>query len=243
MPRLVIGTAVLECSFGTATAELQARAIVFARWRSGLVALVLAARALDAHAADVARDVPSFVRAPFVHPLVVRELAPGLLDPGEQIVAIDAVGAASARNRFSGNFTVHEASGAPRVVWSGEVRPGARAAFYSYQFLGTLDARVTVLRVARGTGGTGVFETLLLVTMDEDVALTYDATRHELRTDRKRLLLRLMAEIPLGDRYSGVVAVRGDEIVIPADGGPLSSQNGRQREEVVRMKTGAGAFR
>ena len=88
-----------------------------------------------------------------------------------------------------------------------------------------------------------MFESLLLVKLEEDVALTYDAARQELHSGRKRLVVRLLAVIPLGDRYSGQVAVRGDEIVIPADQGRLAKQNGREREEVVRLMTGAAAPR
>lgn len=184
--------------------------------------------------------LPSFDQAPFVSPRVVQDLVPWISERGEQIVAIDLVGATGA-NRYFGKFEVQPAEGRHRwVVFTEKAEPGQRAPFFSYQFVGDTASGIHVLRISCGTGGTGVFESLLLLSTERERALSYDEVRHVLRPDRERTVLRRLGEIGLGDRYVGDVSLRGDDILIGRDRSGMPSVAWKQ-DAVVRIETAGGA--
>jgi len=184
-----------------------------------LLAVAAAMLATQAPAADPQGDgaLPGFDRAPFVSPRVVQDLVPWLSDQGEQVVAVDLVGSVGA-NRYSGSFeVVPTAGGNPQVVFTERADAGARAPFFRYQLVGNTASGIHVLRISYGTGGTGVFESLLLLSTERDRALSYDKDRRVLPLDRDRIVLRRLGDVALGDRYAGEVSLRGDDILITRD--------------------------
>ena len=203
-----------------------------------IVATVLVSRAPAGEQKDAAA-VPSFDRVPFVSPRVVQDLVPWISDRGEQVVDVDLPGSSRA-NRYFGKFEVNPADrGHPWIVFSEKAAPGERAPFFRYQFLGDTSSGIHVLRISYGTGGTGVFESVMLLSTERERALSFDEARHLLRLDRERLVLRRLGEIGLGDRYVGEVSVRGDELLIGRDESNMPDRRWK-KDSVVRIDAGGG---
>lgn len=152
-----------------------------------------------------------FSKPPYVHPRIVEDLTTWLSDSGDQVVAINLLDAQDS-NRYSGDVLTRETGRASPFV---HVRNGKE--IFGYEYVGTTRAGVSVLRTSYSGGGTGVFECLLLVRFDTDVGFGCDWRDRVVRPGRERILIRKLGEIPLGDRWSGRLQVRGDEIVVGRD--------------------------
>lgn len=204
-----------------------------------MLAFVMLATRASARDRGESGGLPSLDHEPFVSPRVVQELVPWLSDRGEQVVAVDLAGSAGA-NRYFGTFEVAPTKGGhPWVVATGKAAPGERAPFFRYQLVGTTASGIHVLRVSYGTGGTGVFESLLLLRTERERALSFEKARHVLRLDRERTVLRRLGEIGLGDRYVGDVSLRGDDILIGHDESGMSSVAWK-KDAVARIETATG---
>ena len=94
-------------------------------------------------------------------------------------------------------------------------RTDASAGWFSYKRVGTLRNGVHVLETWENGGGSGVFTSVLFVTfaIDDDLGVT---SRNELER-RRRLLMKRVGEVGIGDRYLGTVTVRDDTVEVSAD--------------------------
>lgn len=165
----------------------------------------------------------SFVHKPFVNPLIVKALETWISDEGEQVVAINLPGSADT-NRFFGDFKAKSPGNgvAPDVVHRDADACKNQTClsgppFFSYHLVGRTPEGVYVLRTAEGGGGSGVFESLLLVTLDVDEAFDYDSKHHRLAAGRERCLIKRQAQIVLGDRYAGSITLHGSRLRISPD--------------------------
>ena len=90
-----------------------------------------------------------------------------------------------------------------------------------YRFHGTTDAGVYVVEVDEG-GGSGIFGTLLLLNVDEEVYLQRTVARDLIEeeapallwADKRELHLRRIGTVLLGDRGGHTIDIAGDAIVI-----------------------------
>lgn len=186
-------------------------------------------------------DAPfSFAQAPFVHPLIVKDLTTWLSDTGDQVVAINLTDS-NWSNRYHGEV---EASSerCPRVRWK-----GPEGGWFRYQYVGMTDAGVQVLRISESGGGTLVSVELLFAVLEFDYGFRHYAGDYwslpaatptvpeqigarVVRPDRQRVLLRKLGTFGLGDRWHGDLAVRGDEVLFGEDRGWFSEAEGHDRE-------------
>jgi len=65
-----------------------------------------------------------------------------------------------------------------------------------------------------GGGGSGVFCSVALFAIQEDIALSTDNDRLELAP---RIILKSLGTIPLGDRYGGKIEYVNRKLIIGAD--------------------------
>ena len=155
----------------------------------------------------------SFVREEFVHPLIVRELRGWISDRAETITSID-LASANRSNRFFGEFSCErtEADDGVVVGWEGEDRE-----WFRYRHVGTSMSGVEIVKCFDCGGGSGVFTSVGLFSIELDRALDEDA---ELRVfSRPRTILRCLGWITLGDRYKGQVAYSDGFLSIGPDEG------------------------
>lgn len=153
----------------------------------------------------------SFVREEFIHPLIVRELLGWLSDPVETIVAVD-LASANRSNRFFGEFLASTRDGRAWVEWAGTERES-----FAYAHIATSPSGVQIVECSDRGGGTGVFGSVGLFSLECDRALGLDP-EGKIST-RARVLLKSLGTISLGDRYNGKITYQDGLLVIGPDEG------------------------
>ena len=92
--------------------------------------------------------------------------------------------------------------------------------FLAYRFLGSTQSGLDVLHFRHFGGGSGRFNTLVIVQVETDSGAEYptpvDARGRQTMEPgfRRRELLRMAGTISLGDRWLGTVVVAGDDVVV-----------------------------
>jgi len=175
----------------------------------------------------------SFCQPPFVHPLVIKDLLAWESDSGDQVVAINLLDANDS-NRYYGEIETTKpgklAPRHPRVFTRVERVEGAEkiTETIGYEYVGLTRSGVHVLSTWQSGGGTMVSSNLLFVTIEEDLGindLTTTAKSGPLRLGRRRLLIRKLGEVALGDRWEGELRVDGNKILVGRDQGHFSGEH------------------
>lgn len=195
-------------------------------WALALSAVWLVAGAFPGSAVASSNCSGYFLsRAPFVHPLIIEDLETWQSDHGEQVVAINVAGSMDT-NRYYGAVDVGDTSAShpagPSVTYMNADACGSQACvgmppYFSYGLVGRTKSGLYVLWTSDGGGGSGRFENLLIVRFREEMALSRVPGSDVLRPDRKRCVIERLAQIILGDRYTGRLAVEGDTLLIGKD--------------------------
>jgi uncharacterized protein len=172
--------------------------------------------------APAAQEPPySFTRPPFVSPRIVNDLTTWLSDQGQQVVAINVTGSQGS-NRYSGELQTRKLERDEPYVYvrSKGPSPDAPESEFGYQHVGRTASGVDVLLTKSSGGGSGVFTDLLLVKLEYDTGgISAEETKTKppeqtLRFNRRRLLIKSLGSILLGDRWSGQLKVTGNDIRI-----------------------------
>lgn len=183
-------------------------------------------------------DAPfSFVRAPFVHPRILKDLTTWLSDTGDQVVAVNLTDS-NWSNRYHGEVE----GSCIGVTWRGREQE-----WFSYRYVGRTDSGVHVLRTSESGGGTMVSVMLLFAILELDYGFLHfaqdfrslpaatprvsgQASARVVRPDRQRILLRKLGTFGLGDRWRGDLAVRGNDVFLGEDRGWFSQAEGHDRK-------------
>jgi hypothetical protein len=177
----------------------------------------------------------SFTREPFINPKIIEDISTALSDEGDQVVAINLTESQES-NRYSETIISRwQDSEHPFVGYKGEKSEyDSRPPAFSYQYIGTIDSNIYVLRTSDGGGGSGIFENLILVTIEKDYGLgSYfgdNNYKDTISLDHERTLIKKIGEIPLGDRFQGELQVKGNKIFIGNDEGFQGKINGRDKD-------------
>jgi uncharacterized protein len=181
----------------------------------------------------------SFTKAPFVSPKIINDLSAWQSDQGDQVVEIN-LSDSETSNRYACEVKVAQTGNRYPYVYSqdpGE-SPADRPTEFGYRFVGRTTSGIDVLFTSDSGGGSGVFENLILVRVSEELgAPTIAPATGRTQTmsfKRKRLVIKKLGEIGLGDRWDGVLTVKGDEISIGPDTGRFGS-GGKDHGRVVKV--------
>ena len=90
---------------------------------------------------------------------------------------------------------------------------------FGYEYVGMTKSGIHVLYTSGSGGGSGVFKNLLLLAFEYDNGISCDLDKKTIQPTRKRLLLKKLGEIALGDRWDGELKVEGNSIFIGKDKG------------------------
>jgi len=181
--------------------------------------------ALEA-AAGQKEVVYSFTQAPFVNPKVVNDLSTYISDHGDQIVAINLTDAQGS-NRYSCDVKVRQAAGDKPYVYF-QTKDGGETTEFGYRYVGRTASGIDVLFTLESGGGSGQFESLLLVrTQAERGTWLQPSTgrAQSLVFKSRRTVLQKVGELGLGDRWDGSLRIDGDTILIGRDVGPMPEKS------------------
>ncbi|HTB57741.1 MAG TPA: lysozyme inhibitor LprI family protein [Polyangia bacterium] len=169
----------------------------------------------------------SFTKAPFINPKIINDLSTALSDQGDQVLAIDLTDSETS-NRYACDVKVAKTGNRYPYVYAqdpvdaGDLRP----AEFGYRYVGRTTSGLDVLFTAESGGGSGVFEGLMLVRISEEIgAPSVEPASGSVQTltfRKKRLVIKKVGELGLGDRWDGILGVSGNEISIGKDTGALS---------------------
>jgi hypothetical protein len=151
----------------------------------------------------------SFEREEFVHPLIVRELLGWLSDPAATVVAVDLT-SANQSNRFFGEFSRSVRDGRTWVEWIVDGRES-----FAYAHIATSPSGIQMVECYDRSGGTGVFGSVGLFSVECDRALEAG----DAMSARTRDLLKTLGAVPLGDRYAGHIVYENGVLAIGPDEG------------------------
>ena len=90
---------------------------------------------------------------------------------------------------------------------------------FGYQYIGKTETDIHLLHTYYSGGGSGVFIDIMLVTLIADYGVVFDIKRSIIKATRKRLLIKKLGEISLGDRWSGNLKLDGNNLFIGKDVG------------------------
>jgi hypothetical protein len=137
----------------------------------------------------------SFFKPEYINPLIIEDLWGWLSDSGDEVVSVNLL-TSNKSNRYYGNIEAINKNQYPIVT--------ARKdhGCFSYQYLGTSFTGIQLIRTWSSGGGSGVFESIVFVTLNEETAIKFDLGGAK-KVDR--LILKKIASLPLGDRYQGIV--------------------------------------
>lgn len=145
----------------------------------------------------------SFVRKEFIHPFILEDLVGWLSDTNDQVIAVDIMGA-NRSNRYWGPVSSNVINPTDPYPLVKAQRDGSKA-YFAYQYVSCSFSGIHIVRTWRSGGGSGIFSSLLLVTLSDESAMTIDVDGSR-KADR--FVIKKMATITLGDRYNGRISYR-----------------------------------
>ncbi len=141
------------------------------------------------------------IRGRPVHPGLIERFDRWESDSAEPaVVSVDALAAAGSNEYSDEAVTVEDDGHVTIVKASGQ-------GYFKYKWLGTVAPGVHVVEISANGGGSGIFETLLVLRATA-------GTGHGPDGPYPQLLLSLVQFFPLGDRDDGSVTVRPHAITI-----------------------------
>lgn len=168
-----------------------------------LIFLLAVTRAASAELVDEVRATFTW-RGAAVHPAIVELFSDWISDPVEpQVLAVD-LSTAQDSNRFRPETSTHDASGWVRVK-----RADANDhTEFGYHFVGTLPSGTIVLHAYESGGGSGTFESVMLLAASVEHATASDGGR------RDRQVLTVLRIVILGDRADARLSLAGTRVTV-----------------------------
>jgi len=145
-----------------------------------------------------------------IHPGLVQQFMSWMSDPGEPTtITVDV--AAKHPNQYDDD----------EVDVKGKnicTKPDKDSAFFCYQWLGKMANGIHVLSTGDSGGGSGDFEDLVFVRFTIGDVINLDGQKY------KQLLMTVVREYNLGDRYGGDIKVLTDKVLIKASTNTANEQ-------------------
>lgn len=137
-----------------------------------------------------------------VNPALVELFSNRMSDPIDpQVLAVD-LSTAQGSNRFAADGAARDAAG---WVTATRADPGDRTTF-GYRFVGSLPSGTMVLHTYESGGGSGTFESVMLLAASAAQATASDGSR------RTRQVLAVLRTVPLGDRANATLDLAGTSV-------------------------------
>ena len=189
--------------------------------RAALIAVTVMACCYAADPIDEVRAAFTYHGSP-IHAGIVEMLSSWMSDsPEPQILAID-LSTSQKSNRFDEGSSIRDETGWVRTR---RRDPDDRSTF-GYRFIGSLPSGTIVLHAYEEGGGSGTFESVMLLAAGSEPAQAADGTQ------RARQVLRVIRTIPIGDRARAAIGIAGSTIRVdranahdPDQRGPITIED------------------
>ena len=150
-----------------------------------------------------------------INPRAVKDMTCWLSDrfPGPVAICMEGT---DHSNRYFGD--VRQNNGWVESIWPLEdsTKASQHNAFFSYKYIGRLNNGLHVLHIAMGEGGSGVFESLLLIKFTIEDAY-WDDNDHKVKLGQ-RIVMHQVGEIALGDRVNAKLKINGNSVLLTRKG-------------------------
>jgi len=178
----------------------------------------------------------SFDKPPYINPRIIQDMSCWISDKGDQVTAINLLDSQDS-NRYYCDAKVREISGQNPYIFTSTQNienNETNSTEFGYQFLGETSSGIFMLLTSDWEGGSGVFKNLMLVRLENDKAVDCDWRSGEIRWSGNRLHIKKLGEVPLGDRWNGLVSLTGNTIIIGKDKGEFAgTKNGYNTNDIV----------
>ena len=169
----------------------------------------------------------SFTREEFIHPLIILELLGWISDRAETILSVDLC-TANKSNRFCGDFAVEDVKGRRWVKFKALDNEQESI---SYAHIATTPGGTELVECYTNGGGSGIFGYVAAFRVTKEEALESD---HRGRLSRRnRIVLTIIGNFLLGDRYGGSIQYDGQFLKIGPDRGWFN--RGKEAEQSHRI--------
>lgn len=155
-----------------------------------------------------------------ISPRIIEELLIWISDREDQITSINLIGSQGTNKFFidADSLQVSRGDKTKNVFDVDYIKKKAgigdrQDASLSYQFHGITDNGIYVISTCECGGGSGMFQTLLLLTFEEDTGFDVSITKNKI-LPIKRLMLKKLCEITMGDRSAYDVKINGNKLDI-----------------------------
>lgn len=161
----------------------------------------------------------SFTGDNIIHPGIIEELLGWLSDSLPVTGAFDLEGAMNS-NKFCESFDIDTTNDGLTWYRKTTKKDGETKAEFAYTYVGASPLGIHMVRTADwGGGSTGVFCDVLLLALEPDRVVE---PQNKERPFRDRILLKCLGHIALGDRYEGVVKLKGNQLHIEKNRNPIA---------------------
>lgn len=169
----------------------------------------------------------SFWKKLYIHPKIIQDLSTWLSDGGDQVVAINLSDSQNS-NRYFGEIKVQNIAGEMPYIFV----EGKKESF-GYQYIGKTNSGIYILYTSDWGGGSGIFKSLMLVTIEKDLGISFDENKNSIQMNRQRIVIKKLGEIVLGDRYKGKLKVKGNTLLIGKDLGWFSDNS--KKDKIIKI--------
>jgi hypothetical protein len=139
-----------------------------------------------------------------IQPGIIAAFSNWLPDsPEPQILAID-LSSSQKSNRFDGGPLKPDGTGWIRAR-RGDAHDHEE---FGYHYIGTLPSGTMVLHTYEDGGGSGIFESVMLLAISSEEAEAADGRK------RRRDALRILRMVPIGDRARASISITGTSVLI-----------------------------
>jgi len=180
----------------------------------------------------------SFFREEFINPRIIYDLQGWVSDSGDQVVAVNLLRSNKSNRYYNKEIEVKalENSKYPYVYYEDEEDSNGRKCLssFGYQYIGSSNSGIHVLRTSDWGGGSGIFENLIFIVIETDEQIRYEYNDTQI-VKEERINLQTLGHISLGDRYDGELLIKDGYLKIGKNVGWFSDRY-KSKDKYIKLQ-------
>lgn len=164
---------------------------------------------------------------------IIQALTTWLSDGGNQIVAINLRDSQKSNRFFCDKSIKIRPLDKEKQMVSVELKDNE---WFAYVYVGQTSSGILVLRTLYSSGGSGMFNSILLLKLEKEPKYTYDEEKQIIKSSGKEIVLKKLTEISLTDRWQGHIKIEGNSIILLKDRDAATGKLATPKKSVIQMK-------